>query len=190
MKHVLYLKILCITVSQIFLFSTLLYISNSVPLLRAVGSGWERPPQNQDSSGPILVPEFPGGETNSARGTTEKCILQLCLLTVLMFIFHPALRQSRMLILPPHAKCLQENTGIGMLLGFTPARDCDFDTLIFLTRIYFVISKRLHCTCSLSRGEFSSLYFLWQKRPWNLTNYLVPLHTPCPQPQPLGLLKK
>lgn len=86
-------------------------------------------------------------------------------------------------------KHFQENTGIGTLLDFTLAvEDCDLDNLVFLTRIYFVISKRLRCTCSPNQGGFSSLDFLWQKRPWKLTNrlilltLLVPSTLPAPTP--------
>lgn len=116
----------------------------------------------------------------------------------IFFSFLSPLRKARMSSLAPKIKHFQENTGVGMLLGFTPtAPDCDLDNLIVLTRIYFVISKRLHSTCSLNQGGFSSLGFLWQKRPWKLTNWLIlltlwvrPPHVPCPPLPPCRLLKK
>lgn len=85
-------------------------------------------------------------------------------------------------------KLLPETPGTVILVGFSPtAQDCDFNSLQVLTRIHFVISGRLYCTCSLNQARVSSPGFLEQKTPEELTNWLIPvtrstLRVPCPQP--------
>lgn len=88
----------------------------------AMGPGLETPSQNRGlewaCSGLSVVWEEIQHMGNS--GKVHFCRFDSYFSLFLPLFFHPTLRKSRMLNLAPKIKRLQENTGLGMLLGFTP----------------------------------------------------------------------